>query len=83
MVPARSMIKVLMIVKGGPTEPTPIIFKSEDIETESRLEINEKLTPISVTPSEMSDVVTQFNITAPGKFSGVTMSYESRSYDHN
>ncbi|XP_031555970.1 uncharacterized protein LOC116292758 [Actinia tenebrosa] len=65
LVPSKSMIKVLMIIKGGPSNPTPINFKVQDVETESTLEINEKITPISVTPSELSDVVTQFNITAP------------------
>lgn len=62
-----SYLKVHIILKGGSADPQPITFKAEDVETESLLEINEKITPVSVTPAEMSDVITNFNITAPGK----------------
>ncbi|KAK3751286.1 hypothetical protein QZH41_012191, partial [Actinostola sp. cb2023] len=58
-------LKVHMIIKGGPADPAPISFKAEDVETESGLEINEKVTPVAITPAEMSDVITHFNITAP------------------
>lgn len=61
-----SPLLVHIVIKNA-TEPVkPITFRAEDVETESPLEINEVLTPVSVTASEMSDVVTRFNITAPG-----------------
>lgn len=66
VVQPRSMLKVQIIIKNGTAGPKTMTFTAQDLELESSLEINGKITPISVSPSESPDVVTTFNITAPG-----------------
>lgn len=61
----NSVLKVNIIIKGE-KYVGPITFTAEDLETESKLLLNEAFTSISVTPSETPHTITNIVITAEG-----------------
>ena len=56
-----SSVQVRVVTKGG-----PITLTGEDVETESRLLLNNSSSPITVTPSDTPDIITDISITAEG-----------------
>lgn len=56
-----SSVQVRIVTKGG-----PITLTGEDVETESRLLLNNSSSPITVTPSDTPDIITDISITAEG-----------------
>lgn len=65
VVAPQSFVKVSIIIKGE-KYVEPITFRGEDVETQSKLLLNKALFPISLTPSNTSDAVTNISISAEG-----------------
>lgn len=65
LVKPHSFVKVSIIIKGE-KYVEPITFRGEDLETQSKLLLNKALFPISLTPSDTPDAVTNISITAEG-----------------
>ncbi len=68
MVGPHNFVKVSIIIKGE-KYVEPITFRGEDLETQSALLLNKALLPISLTPSDTPDAVTNISITAEGTVS--------------
>ena len=62
----NGFLKVSMVIRGDQLLK-PFTFKAEDVETESTLELNGVMTPLSITPGNIQDIMTNITITAPGK----------------
>jgi hypothetical protein len=64
----HSFVKVSIIIKGE-KYVEPITFRGEDLETQSKFLLNKALFPISLTPSNTPDAVTNISVTAEGTVS--------------
>ena len=65
IVAPHNYVKVSIIIKGE-KYVEPITFRGEDLETQSKFLLNQALFPISLTPSNTPDAVTNISISAEG-----------------